>query len=83
MFPKGFPRLGNGRGIDGGKAVVVHGPVRPGEVLSGRSEIADIYEKTGRSGTMIFVVHRTHFFNASGEEVSTVDWRLIQGTDPT
>ena len=79
-LPKGFPQLGNGRGIDGGKSVEIHAPVRPGDVLTGRSEVADIYTKTGRSGTMIFIVHRTHFANQRGEEVATVDWRMIRAT---
>lgn len=79
-LPKGFPQLGNGRGMDGGKSVVVHAPVRPGDILTGRSEIADIYAKTGRSGTMIFIVHRTHYANQRGDLVATVDWRMIRAT---
>jgi acyl dehydratase len=73
--------VGTGRGIDGGKSVVVHRPVRAGEVLTGRSQVADIYAKTGRSGTMIFIVHRTDFFNQKGDEVATVDWRMIRATE--
>ena len=36
------------------------------------------FEKTGRSGKMLFVVHRMEFFNQSGDRVSTVDWKLVQ-----
>ncbi len=81
ILPKGFPELGNGRGIDGGKSVEVHAPVRPGDVLSADSLIADIYAKTGRSGTMIFIVHRMNFSNQAGEPVATADWRMIRATD--
>jgi len=77
-LPKGFPRLGNGRGMDGGKAVEIHRPIRANDVLTGSSQVADIYPKTGRSGTMIFVVHRTTFTNQDGDAVATVDWRMIQ-----
>lgn len=80
MLPEGFPELGNGRGIDGGKSVVVYAPIRPGDVLTGRSTIADVYAKTGRSGTMIFIVHRMDFVNQRDEAVSTVDWRVIRAT---
>ena len=73
-----FPKLGPGWGFDGGKCVEVTGPVRPGDTLTAKSLIADIYEKTGRSGTMVFIVHRMVFTNQKGEPVSTVDWRLIQ-----
>jgi len=81
MLPDGFPELGNGRGIDGGKAVTSLAPVRPGDVLTGHSLIADIYAKTGRSGTMIFIVHRVNFENQRGEHVSTVDSRIIRNSD--
>jgi acyl dehydratase len=84
VLPEGFPPIGNGRGIDGGKAVEVTGTVRPGDVLTAHSQIADIYEKTGRSGTMVFIVHRMVFTNPAGEEVATVDWRMIRsvGDEP-
>jgi hypothetical protein len=82
-LPEGFPRLGNGQGMDGGKGVTVHQPIRAGDVLTGRSHIADVYAKTGRSGTMIFIVHRTNFANQHGDAVATVDWRMIQRTGGT
>lgn len=78
MVPDGFPELGNGRGMDGGKSVELHRPIRAGDVLGSTSEIADVYEKTGRSGTMIFIVHRMNFTNQHGEPVATVDWRMIR-----
>lgn len=81
ILPKDFPELGNGRGIDGGKSVEVHAPIRPGDELTGHSLIADIYDKTGRSGTMIFIVHRMNFVNQAGTPVATVDWRMIRATD--
>src|SRR3954452_17849244 len=62
MLPEDFPALG-GRSMDGGKAVVVHTPIRAGDALTARSVVADIYEKTGRSGTMTFIVQRTTFTN--------------------
>ena len=81
MLPKDFPNLGR-RGFDAGKSVQVHGVVRPGETLTGRSRIADIYEKTGRSGQMIFVVHQMEFRNESDELVAVVDWRMVRQPDP-
>jgi hypothetical protein len=82
MWPPDFPRLSkNSLGFDGGKRVEVHGAIRPGDVLTAKSSIHDIYEKTGRSGTMVFIVHRMNFFNQKHELVSTVDWRLIQQPD--
>jgi len=78
MMPENFPRIGSGFGIDGGKTVEVHGPVRPGDTLTGRASIHDVYDKTGRSGTMVFVIHRMDFTNQNGELVSTVDSKMIR-----
>ena len=43
-----------------------------------RSHIHDIFEKTGRSGGMMFVVHRMEFTNQREELVAVVDWKMIQ-----
>ena len=80
MLPEDFPDFG-GRGIDGGKSVEVHAPIRGGDVLSGDSQIADIYAKTGRSGTMVFIVHRIEFRNQSGVKVATVDTKMIRSLE--
>jgi N-terminal half of MaoC dehydratase len=80
-LPEGFPPLGNGRGIDGGKAIELYKPIHAGDVLTGTSMIADVYAKTGRSGTMIFIVHRMTLTNQDGEKVAAVDWRMIRNTD--
>lgn len=78
VFPEALmPVLRSGIGFDAGKRVAAHRPIRPGEPLVGRSEIHDVYEKTGRSGTMLFLVHRMTFTNRSGEIVSVVDWRMV------
>jgi len=76
MFPKDFPRFGKG-GFDAGKCVQALAAVRPGERLVARSLLHDIYEKTGRSGGMVFIVHRMEFRNESSELVSVVDWRMV------
>ena len=82
MWPEDFPKLSkNHIGFDGGKAVEVKGPIRAGDAITAKSLIHDIYEKTGRSGGMMFVVHRMRFFNQHNELVSVVDWRLIQKPD--
>jgi len=77
QLPKDFP-VEMQRCFDAGKSVVVHAPVRAGDKITGKSEIADIYEKTGRSGGMLFIVHRMNFYNQRGVHLATVDWRLVQ-----
>ncbi len=76
-LPPNFP-VDMRRCFDAGKSVVHKLPVRPGDKITGRSEIADIYRKTGRSGSMLFIVHRMNFFNQRGEHLAQVDWRLVE-----
>ncbi len=66
------------RSFDGGKCVEPKRPIRAGEELVAKSHIHDIFEKTGRSGGMMFVVHRMEYYDQQGELVSIVDWKLIQ-----
>ena len=53
-------------------------PIRPGDTVVARSHIHDIFEKTGRSGGMMFIVHRMEFTNQRDELVAIVDWKMIQ-----
>ena len=76
-LPKDFP-VEMARCFDAGKSIEFHAAVRPGDKIQGKSEIADIFEKTGRSGTMLFIVHRMHFYNQDEKHLATVDWRLVQ-----
>ena len=76
-MPEDFP-IDMHRCFDAGKSVEVHAAVRAGDQIQGRSEIADVYEKTGRSGKMLFIVHRMNFYNQDDVHLSTVDWRLVQ-----
>jgi len=78
VLPEEFPQIGGPRGIDGGKAIEVQQPIRAGDVLTASATIADIYTKTGRSGTMFFIVQRMSFVNQRDEPVATVDWRMIR-----
>jgi len=77
QLPKDFP-VEMQRCFDAGKSCVVHAPVRAGEKITGKSEIFDIYEKTGRSGSMLFIVHRMNFYGRGNVHLATVDWRLVQ-----
>jgi acyl dehydratase len=44
-------------------------PIRPGDTYLCRSKIVDVYEKTGRSGPMAFVVRETAVTDADNEVV--------------
>lgn len=81
-LPEDFPAFSDRPGMDGGKSVELFRALRAGERLVGTAQVADVYDKTGRSGTMYFVVHRTTFHDEAGEKVAVVDWRLIHPGAP-
>ena len=62
---------------DGGKAVRCLATVRPHEKLTGRTHLHDIYDKSGRSGRMIFLVSRMELFNEQEQKLAMSDARMI------
>jgi hypothetical protein len=75
MLPEDFPRLG--LPLDAGKAVMPQAAIRPGVTLVGRSHLHEIYEKTGRTGRMIFLVARMEVRDPDNTLVSIVDSRMV------
>ena len=49
-----------------------HKPIRPGDTLLCRGRISDVYEKSGKSGPMAFVVRETTVTDADNEVVARV-----------
>jgi acyl dehydratase len=47
-------------------------PIRPGDALLCRGRISDIYEKSGKSGPMAFVVRETTITDADNDVVARV-----------
>ena len=75
MLPGDFPDVGIP--LDAGKCVMPQRPLRAGAKLVGRSHLHDIYEKTGRTGRMVFLVSRMELYDESEALVSIVDSRLV------
>jgi acyl dehydratase len=70
------PRFG-AAGFDAGKDVEFVTPIRPGDKITLSSHVKEIYEKTGRSGSMVFVVVRSTVQNQNGEVVAHIDHRFM------
>jgi len=66
------------RGFDGGKECTFLEPIRPGDTITGVDRIAQVYEKTGRSGNMIFIVRESELTNQHGAKVAVVRQSLIR-----
>lgn len=75
-LPIDFPRLG-GIPMDGGKAVQRFKPVRPGVPITGRTHLHEIYDKSGRSGRMVFIVARMEIYDEDGNHLATSDSRHV------
>ncbi len=54
-------------------------PIRVGDVLTGRTLVADVYERQGgRGGTMTFTVLETTYTNQNGEKVAVARSVIVE-----
>ena len=74
-FFQHIPRFGKA-GFDAGKDVEFVAPIRPGDSIRTSSRIKEVYEKTGRSGAMLFIVISSELRRADGQIVARVDHRF-------
>jgi acyl dehydratase len=58
--------------LHGEQEFELHRPMRPGETFVCRPKLTDIYEKSGKSGPMAFVVRETSVIDKDGELVATL-----------
>jgi hypothetical protein len=78
FFPDTLPETLRFRmSFDAGKDIALGVPIRPGDVITIVSSLHEVYEKTGRTGGMIFVVVRFTMTNQRGESVAVVDNRFM------
>ena len=72
-------RTGNSNmGYVAGQNVEYFEPIRAGDTISAKAHVADVYTKTGRSGTLIFVVHRITYSNQYGRTVIEVEMSHVR-----
>jgi acyl dehydratase len=60
-----------------GDRVEIFEVLRPGDRITARQMVKEIYPKTGRSGTMLFVVRRTTYTNQHGRTVATTEFSVV------
>ena len=78
FYPENIPKNINVRSdFDAGKDIELGVPIRPGDTIEIRSTLHEVYEKTGRSGSMYFVVIRFTMTNQRGEMLAIVDNRFM------
>ena len=62
-----IPELPLKRVMAGGIKKKYHGKIKPGDILTIERTISDIFEKTGKTGPLIFVVYQINVKNQDGE----------------
>jgi hydroxyacyl-ACP dehydratase HTD2-like protein with hotdog domain len=78
FFPDTLPESLRFRmSFDAGKDIDLGAPIRPGDRVTVVSTLHEVYEKTGRTGSMVFVVVRFTMANQRGETVAVVDNRFM------
>jgi len=76
--PRGdVPPLPTKRAMAGETSISCGAPIVAGDVVTVSKRIADMYEKEGRSGPLVFVVMEFTFTNQRGEHVTTESFTRI------
>lgn len=65
-----MPPIRAERQLAGGIELEFFTDVRPGDVLTLRTKITDIYERAGKSGPMVFIIQETTYTNQRNEKVA-------------
>ncbi|MDO8784703.1 MAG: MaoC family dehydratase N-terminal domain-containing protein [Syntrophales bacterium] len=68
----GYKRL-----LDGGSEFDFLLPVRTGDILAASGRIADVYEREGKAGKLMFAVTETTYINQNGDRVANVRSTLV------
>lgn len=68
-----LPRL-----LNGGSETECYKPMMPGDVITARAKLADLYEKQGKTGKLLFMVTESTFTNQRGELVAKARYNFIR-----
>jgi len=69
-------------GLFASQAIENVSPIRPGDTLEATTYLKEVYEKTGRSGKMVFVVWETRFTNQHGDTAVFVRDSFVRRNKP-
>ena len=64
--------------LNGGNRFEYFAPVMIGDQITTRSHLADVYDKEGSSGDLLFIVSETDYTNQRGELVARLQGTLIR-----
>lgn len=64
--------------LNGGNRFEYLEPVRVGDTITATGKVADVYEKTGGSGTLLFIIFETDYVNQHGRTVARLRGTAIR-----
>jgi hypothetical protein len=64
--------------LNGGNRFEYIEPVRVGDSITATGKVADVYEKTGSSGSLLFIIFETEYVNQHGRTVARLRGTAIR-----
>jgi MaoC dehydratase-like protein len=64
--------------LNGGNRFEFVAPVRVGDRITATGRVADVYEKSGSSGNLLFIIFETEYVNESGTVVARLRGTMIR-----
>jgi hypothetical protein len=64
--------------LNGGNRFEYFAPVMIGDSITATGRVADVYEKPGSTGTLLFIVFETDYVNQRGEQVARLRGTAIR-----
>jgi acyl dehydratase len=64
--------------LNGGNRFEYLGPVRIGDEVTAVGRVADVYEKSGATGSLLFIIFETEYTNQRGEVVARLRGTAIR-----
>lgn len=70
-YPCGIDIPDTARTFNGGSEAEYFAPIHPGDTITAAETMVDVYQRTGRTGRLLFLVSETRWTNQQGELVKT------------
>ncbi|HXD80467.1 MAG TPA: MaoC family dehydratase N-terminal domain-containing protein [Candidatus Acidoferrum sp.] len=64
--------------LNGGNRFEYFEPVKVGDRITATGRVADVYEKTGSSGSLLFIIFETDYVNQDGRSVARLRGTMIR-----
>jgi hypothetical protein len=64
--------------LNGGNRFEYFAPVVIGDVITATGHVAEVYEKSGSTGSLLFIIFETDYLNQRGEQVARLRGTMIR-----